>query len=60
MGRKNLFGEYHNINILPRPEPKFIKGLERPKTPWDFKKSMFKDYKFDTKHILAECFEYDW
>jgi len=45
---------------LPRPPPKKIKGLRREKTPWDFKKSVFKDYIPDNEIILSRCFEYDW
>ena len=30
------------------------------KTPWDFYKSIFKDYKADNAAILDQCFEYDW
>ena len=45
---------------MPRPPPKKIKGLRREKTPWDFKKSVFKDYIPDNEIILSRCFEYDW
>ncbi len=30
------------------------------KTPWDFKKSVFKDYIPDNELLLAKCFEFDW
>ena len=33
-----------DLSVIPRPPPKKIKGLTRTKTPWDFKKSVFKDY----------------
>ena len=34
--------------------------MARVKTPWDFSKSVFKDYIPDNDVILAKCFEYDW
>jgi len=49
-----------DLTILPRPPPKKIKLLKREKTPWDFKKSVFKDYVPDNEEILAKCFETDW
>ena len=49
-----------DLTILPRPPPKYIKGLRREKTPWDFKKSVFKDYIPDNENLLTKCFEYDW
>ncbi|CAI2365652.1 unnamed protein product [Moneuplotes crassus] len=45
---------------IPRPPPKFMVKKERIKTPWDFFKSVFKDYKPDTPTLLEGCFEYDW
>jgi hypothetical protein len=44
----------------PRPPPVHLKGLERVKTPWDFFKSIFKDYKPDTAPLISDCFEFDW
>jgi hypothetical protein len=49
-----------DMSVLPRPPPKKIKGLKREKTPWDFKKSVFKDYIPDNELIVAKCFEFDW
>lgn len=49
-----------DLSVIPRPPPKKIKGLHRVKTPWDFKKSVFKDYIPDNELILAKCFEMDW
>jgi len=49
-----------NMNCVPRPLPKNLKGKEKLKTPWDFGKSVFKDYKADTVPKLDECFEFDW
>jgi hypothetical protein len=49
-----------DLTILPRPPPRAIKGLRREKTPWDFKKSVFKDYIPDNENLLSKCFEYDW
>mmetsp|Transcript_6029 Transcript_6029/g.5632 ORF Transcript_6029/g.5632 Transcript_6029/m.5632 type:complete len:199 (-) Transcript_6029:158-754(-) len=48
------------LPCIPRPPPKFHEKKERIKTPWDFFKSVFKDYKPDTPKILDECFEFDW
>lgn len=57
-----MIGEYflEDLQCLPRPPPKKISGLKREKTPWDFKKSVFKDYIPDNEVILSRCFEYDW
>jgi hypothetical protein len=30
------------------------------KTPWDFFKSVFKDYRPDNGVLLNKCFEFDW
>jgi len=45
---------------VPRPAPKNLKGREKVKTPWDFNKSVFRDYKPDNPQKLEECFEFDW
>jgi hypothetical protein len=45
---------------MPRPPQKKIKGLRREKTPWDFRKSVFKDYIPDNEQILTKCFDFDW
>lgn len=49
-----------NMTCMPRAPPKSLKGREKLKTPWDFNKSVFKDYKADTASKLQECFEFDW
>jgi hypothetical protein len=49
-----------NLSCIPRPEPKNLKGREKLKTPWDFNKSVFKDYKPDNVQLLEQCFEFDW
>ena len=41
-------------NIWTRP------FSERPRTPWTFPISIYKDYKIDTEAVLRECFEFDW
>ena len=48
------------MTCIPRPPPKFLKPVERAKTPWDFFQSVFKDYKPDNEVLLAKCFEFDW
>jgi len=59
---KEVITQYYleDLTVLPRPPPKKIKGLRREKTPWDFKKSVFKDYIPDNEIMLSRCFEYDW
>lgn len=47
------------MNVKPREEKTLFKR-DKIKTPWDFYKSVFKDYKADTPTILNNCFEYDW
>jgi hypothetical protein len=49
-----------SMACVPRPLPRNLKGREKLKTPWDFTKSVFKDYKADTLAKLDECFEFDW
>lgn len=49
-----------NMACMPRQAPKNLRGHEKLKTPWDFSKSVFKDYKQDTLAKLNECFEFDW
>jgi len=36
-----------NMSCIPRPTPKNLLGREKLKTPWDFYKSVFKDYRPD-------------
>ena len=45
---------------MVRPPPKSLAKLARLKTPWDFFKSVFKDYKPDTEALLINCFTIDW
>lgn len=45
-----------NMTCIPRPPPKFLKPVERLKTPWDFFQSVFKDYRPDNEVLLAKCF----
>lgn len=48
------------LEVLPRAEPKMLRGLKRVKTPWDFMNSVFAKYKPDNEKILNECFFTDW
>lgn len=44
-------------------KPRMVKSLvqrDKVKTPWDFFKSVFKDYRADNAAMLSNCFEYDW
>jgi NLR family CARD domain-containing protein 3 len=51
-----------NKHCFPRPPDKvYIKPRNRrPKTPWSFPISIFKDYQMETEELLTECFEFDW
>lgn len=49
-----------SMACIPRPPPKNLKGREKLKTPWDFFKSVFRDYKPDNEALLNDCFEFDW
>ncbi len=33
---------------------------KRPRTPWTFPISIFKDYRIENEELLMECFEFDW
>lgn len=48
------------MECVPRPAPKQVLRKDRVKTPWDFFKSVFKDYKPDNAMVLNNCFEFDW
>ena len=48
------------MKCFPRPPPKSLQKQERVKTPWDFFKSVFREYKPDTEVLLSNCFEFDW
>lgn len=48
------------MNVIPRPPPVLLEGHRKVKTPWDFSKSVFKDYKPDNPKLLDKCFESDW
>lgn len=42
------------LTCYPRPPPKSLARQDRLKTPWDFFKSVFKDYKADTAaHLVS-------
>lgn len=32
----------------------------RPRTPWTFPISLFKDYKIENEAMINDCFEFDW
>ncbi|CAI2375065.1 unnamed protein product [Moneuplotes crassus] len=49
-----------SMSCIPRPPPKVLPGREKLKTPWDFFKSVFREYKRDTPALLNKCFEFDW
>mmetsp|Transcript_1188 Transcript_1188/g.732 ORF Transcript_1188/g.732 Transcript_1188/m.732 type:complete len:118 (+) Transcript_1188:1030-1383(+) len=44
----------HNDWIYVRPV------VERPRTPWSFPISIFRDYQIETEQKLMECFEFDY
>lgn len=60
--KKSLINEefLQKMAVKPRPEPKFPIQRIRPKTPWDFNKSIFASYRSDTKDLLNRCFDIDW
>lgn len=60
--KKSLINEefLQKMAVKPRPEPKFPIQRIRPKTPWDFNKSIFAPYRSDTKDLLNRCFDIDW
>lgn len=48
------------LEVLPRAEPKILKGHKRVKTPWDFMTSVFAKYRPDVPKIINDCFLFDW
>ena len=48
------------MKVKPRPSPKDLGAREHLKTPWNFKNSVFRDYKPDNAALLNKCFEVDW
>lgn len=60
-GRSLITEEFLNqMSVKPRPDPKYPPIRIRPKTPWDFNKSIFAAYKSDTSDLLNQWFEIDW
>ena len=48
-------------NCVPRPDKKFLTIKEdRPRTPWTFPVSLFKEYKPEVPALVNDCFEFDW
>ena len=47
------------MKIKPRYKKELQKKV-RPKSPWIFKKSVFRDFRPDSSKILNDCFEKDW
>jgi len=48
------------MKVKPRPSPKHLGQRKHLKTPWNFKNSVFRDYKADSAKLLNQCFEVDW
>lgn len=46
--------------VLPRLSDQYYQRPIRPRTPWSFPISIFKDYQLDTDEKIMECFEFDW
>ena len=60
-GKSLITEEFLNeMSVKPRPDPKYPPTRIRPKTPWDFNKSIFAAYKSDTPELLDQWFEIDW
>ena len=62
LDKKSLITEefLDKMTVKPRPEPKQPPKRIKPKTPWDFTKSIFAPYRIDNEEILANCFDIDW
>ena len=48
------------MKCIPRPLPKVWPTKDRLRTPWDFFKSVFKNYEPDTEVLRTNCFNFDW
>lgn len=48
------------MKCIPRAPLFILEGRKKLKTPWDFAKSVFKNYKPDNFKLLEECFDLDW
>ena len=62
---KSILDEYYNPNnrhCKPRPPDKvYIRPRNRrPRTPWSFPISIYKDYQMENDEILNKWFESDW
>lgn len=53
-------GDLRNWKALPRHAVINEAVEERPKSPWNFSKSLFTSYIQDTDSLMLSCFEYDW
>lgn len=56
--------DYLPISKMCRPRPPdkvYVHPRNRrPKTPWSFPISIFRDYQMENEEILNKCFEFDW
>jgi len=48
------------MKARPRSSPRNLGLRSRLKTAWDFKTSIFREYKPDTDATRIRCFEFDW
>lgn len=48
--------------MKPRPYDRIYTRIvnKRPRTPWTFPISIFKDYQIENEIKTNDCFEYDW
>lgn len=62
---KPLINQFYKNTLkhcLPRSKGKLTLEMlqQRPRTPWSFEYSIFKEYKADTEDLEKQCFEFDW
>jgi len=52
-----------DLRVRPRPSPKNLRGkakVEGRDHIWEFRSSVFREYKQDTDKLRFKCFEFDW
>jgi len=59
--KRSLISKSELDNMIGKPRPaKSLVQRDKLETPWDFFRSVFREYKPDNTTILMTCFEHDW
>jgi len=56
----SILDEEYEGSLNTRPRLKRSMGRLHTEKPWNFKESVFKDYKKEDEDLLEKCFIFDW